>query len=200
MIVQQINLYQDRFKEKKILLSALQIVIITSLCVLLLVLSSYWYKDSYTTADKQNQELLLKKQQVNQQLEKQKRKLEALLDDNRVDRQLAQISHDISVRKRMIDFVVNNQFGSGQGFAKNLAALSELKVEDVWLNEITLAQNYVKLSGSALRAENIPEYFNQISNRDLFNGRVFEIFELDRTQGSDWKVDFVIASSAEVDE
>lgn len=200
MIVQEINLYQERFKEKTLLLSAAHMVIISGIAVLLLVLSSYWYSSDFSQAETQHQNYLQQKQQSTQQLETLRKKLESLLADSRIDRQLTKISRDISVRKRMVDFVAKNQFGSGEGFSENLGVLSEFKIDDVWLNEISIADDYIKLSGSALHAEDVPEYFNQFQNRELFNGRVFDVFELDRAQDRDWKVDFIIASRALTDE
>ena len=94
----------------------------------------------------------------------------------------------------------NNQFGSGDGFSGYLSGLAEINVNNVWLNEISLAENYIKLSGSALKAERIPEYFNLFKQRQLFKGKGFDIFKIDRAQKQDWKVDFLIASEDVINE
>ena len=75
-----------------------------------------------------------------------------------------------------------------------------LSVDRIWLSEISLGNEYVRLSGSALKAENVPQYFNRLQERELFEGRVFELFEVDRTRTADWKVDFVIASRVNSDD
>lgn len=200
MIIQEINLYQERFKEKKIWLSAAQILMLSGLTVAILVFASYQYNDQLMMAESQNFELLDKKEQSTQVLQEHRDKLQAMLADNQFDSQISKISADIAVRKRIVDFVSNNQFGSGQGFSSYLSGLSEIKIKSVWLNEITLAEDYLKMAGSALKAEKIPEYFNQFKQSQLFGGKDFEVFQLDRVPDQDWKVDFLIASRVAKDE
>ncbi len=200
MIVQQINLYQERFREKKIWLSAAQMTLLFMLLVVGFLFSSYWYYDQNARTETHNLQLLMEKEQALQRLEKLRKKLEALLADQQIDQQINRVSRDINVRNRMIAFVENNQFGSGKGFSQNLDTLSEFRVSDVWLSEISLTEDYVKISGSALQAENVPEYFDEFQKRQLFDGRMFDIFELERKKEQAWKVDFVIASRATLNE
>jgi len=194
MILQEINLYQDRFKEKKIWLSVVHLLVLTGLTLVVLAFSSYWYDSQYNQAQQENNELMNEKKKHTQQLTKLRQKLQALLENKQVDQDIFKVSNDISVRRKMIDFVDSNQFGSGEGFSGNLSGLSEINVNNVWLSEISLAADYMKLSGSALKAETVPEYFNLFRQHQLFSGRVFDIFELDRSHNQSWKVDFLIAS------
>lgn len=194
MILQEINLYQERFKEKKIWLSAQQLSILIGLSIVILAFSSYWYNNQYQLAEQLKESYIIEKDQKTQQLAMQRQKLESLLGNNQIDKEITKVSADISVRKKIIDFVENNQFGSGEGFSVNLSSLSEININNIWLNEISLSTDYIKLSGSALKAERVPEYFNLFRQQQLFNGRVFEVFELDRSQDQNWKVDFLIAS------
>ncbi len=198
MLDQSINLYQDRFKEKKILLSANHMLIITALTLLGLFGSGIWINQQHQQASAENAQLQAQKLRTTEQLENTKKRLERLLADSDIDQQLNRVSHDISVRKKMIDFVANNQFGSGEGFSDSLGRLSEIRIQNVWLDAISLADDFVKLSGSALSAEKVPEYFNSFRNKKLFNGREFDIFELDRKKERSWKIDFIIASRTSV--
>ncbi len=200
MIVQEINLYQDRFKEKKILLSAAHLLLLTGLTVLILGVSSYWYAQQFDMAERQHSAKVQAKEQASMKLEVLQGKLKVLLANNQIDRDISKISTDIAVRKRIIKFVADNQFGSGRGFSRYLSGLTEIKIKDIWLNEISLAEGYIQLSGSALKAEQVPEYFNLFRQNKIFNGKVFEVFELDREQSQDWKVDFLIASRVTPDE
>ncbi len=200
MIVQEINLYQDRFKEKKILLSSLHLLVLSGLLLLFLVFSSYWYNRQLQLVEDQNNDLQSNREQATRALEEQRNKLNILLADTRIDDQISKISMDISIRKRIFSFVSTNEFGSGKGFSSQLNALAEIQVNNVWLNEISLAEDDIKLTGSALQAEKIPEYFNLFRQRQLFYGKVFEDFELNRKNQQDWKVDFLIASQATLNE
>ncbi len=196
MIEQSINLYHERFQEKRIALSAVDMLLITIIAFGLLLGSSYWYQLVKQHAEQEQQRLTSQKQQLTLTLQELRKVLETRLSDNSVEMQLNKVSREITIRKRLIDMVINNQFGSGMGFSENLSELSRFKVNNVWLNEISLSESDLKLSGSALKAEDIPEYFNEFQQRDLFSGRTFEVFQVNRDKNQDWKVDFLIASRA----
>ena len=198
MIVQEVNLYQDRFKEKKIFLSASHLLLLTGLTVLILAFSSYWYARQFGMAEQNHSEKVLAKERANIQLEVLQGKIQVLLANTQVDKGITKLSTDIVARKRIIKFVADNQFGSCKGFTQHLSGLTEIKTKDIWLNEISLAEGFVQLSGSALKAELVPEYFNLFRQKKIFNGKVFEVFKMDRDQ--DWKVDFLIASRGKPDE
>lgn len=200
MIVQEINLYQERFREKKLLLSALNGFILCGVVIFTLIGLSFLFANMIAEETLRLQQNEQQKQLSTQRLEQQKKELERLLAENRLDQQILQVSKDIKVRKRMLDFVENNQFGSGQGFSQNLSELASLSGNDLWLNQISLAGDFIRISGSALQAETVPEYFNRFQTRDLFQGHVFDVFELGRDEQRDWKVDFMIASRAASDE
>lgn len=196
MIEQRINLYDDRFRKQRIVLSAVDMLLITVVTLGLLLGSSYWYHLVKQNAEQEQQRLTSQKQQLTVTLQELRGVLEARLADNSVEMQVNKVSREITIRKRLIDMVVNNQFGSGMGFSNNLSELSKFKVNNVWLNEISFSESDLRLAGSALKAEDVPEYFNLFQQRDLFSGRTFEVFEVNRDQNQDWKVDFLIASRA----
>ncbi|MBT3206171.1 MAG: hypothetical protein HOM14_05445 [Gammaproteobacteria bacterium] len=200
MIVQEINLYQDRFKEKRIWLSVFHLLFLMGLTAVILLFSSYWYDNQYKIAEQQHSASLQTKEQADRSLKTQQKKLQLILSNNHIDIEISKVSTDIAARKRIISFVESHQFGSGKGFSSNLDGLTEIKISDIWLNEISLAKDFMQLSGSALKAETIPEYFNLFRQKRLFNGNEFEIFELNRVQEQGWKVDFLIASRVSSDE
>ncbi|MCZ6470842.1 MAG: PilN domain-containing protein [Gammaproteobacteria bacterium] len=200
MIDQQINLYDERFREKKILLSAAQAA---SVFLILLLGVGGWSYFIQTNLDQARQENLIIKasrQNLVNELNAASAELARLLADSRIDAKITGVSREIGARKKVLAFVSANQFGSGQGFSSYLVALSELHVENVWLDEISLAENYIKIRGSALSAELIPEYFGRFSEQSIFRGNRFNIFKVDRKQETDWKVDFEIATNGTLDE
>ncbi len=200
MIHQQINLYDERFREKKILLSAAQAA---SVFLILLLGVGGWSYFIQTNLDQARQENLIIKasrQNLVNELNAASAELARLLADSRIDAKITGVSREIGARKKVLAFVSANQFGSGQGFSSYLVALSELHVDNVWLDEISLAENYIRIRGSALSAELIPEYFGRFSEQSIFRGNRFNIFKVDRKQETDWKVDFEIATNGTLDE
>jgi hypothetical protein len=200
VIDQQINLYDERFREKKILLSAAQAASI--LLILLFAVSGWSYLIQANLDQARDEKLMLAtdQQKLMNELNAASAELNRLLADSRVDEEIADVSREVNARKKVLAFVSSNQFGSGQGFSSYLVALSELHVDNVWLDEISLAEDYIKIRGSALSAELIPEYFGQFSEQPVFRGNRFDIFAVDRKQETDWKVDFEIATRGALDE
>ena len=53
----------------------------------------------------------------------------------------------------------------------------------------------MQISGSALDASEIPPYFARFSDEAVFSGGQYDLFQLQRNQNMDWKVDFEIATT-----
>lgn len=200
MIVQQINLYQDRFREKRVWVSATQVA---AALLLLLVVGAAW---SYLLQDRLDRGLQrglaldAERERVAGELAASNAELAALLEDNQLDRDIEQVARQISARKKVLQFVNDNRFGSGEGFSGYLVALSRLRVENVWLSRIHLAQNFIRIKGSSLNAEQVPAYFERFGSEPVFVGNRFDLFELSRGKETQWKVDFEIATRSVINE
>ena len=194
MIAQQINLYQERFREKRLWASTTQMLAL--LIVMLIGMAGWSYSIQSVLDNSKQKNRLLKADQssVNVQLAVINAELSRKLADDSISRLVDDLSREVQARKLVFRFVENNQFGSGKGFSPYLMSLSNLQVDDVWLDEISLANGFVKIKGSALSADLVPAYFAQFSKETVFRGQRFQLFELNREAATDWKVDFTIAT------
>ena len=200
MIAQQINLYQDRFKEKKLLASAAQVLMLLVVMMFVIAGGSYLIQSDLNELKQQNQIVKDSQSSVKNELAVVTMELNRQLADERITNLVADITSQLRARKQVVRFVENNQFGSGEGFSSYLKSLSNLQIDNVWLDEILLSERFVKISGSALSADLIPTYFASFSEEAVFRGQRFQLFELDRKPEADWKVDFTIATEATLDE
>ncbi len=200
MIIQQVNLYQDQFHEQKLLFSARQLLAVMLILLVGGVIGSYFIENSLDNAKRENFAVKHNQKKIADELNAANAELAKLLADKRMDQEISGISREVNARKKVLAFVSANQFGSGRGFSSYLTALSELHVDNVWLDEISLAENYLKIRGSALSADLVPVYFDRFSEQTVFQGSRFNIFQLDRKQDTDWKVDFEIATNEALDE
>lgn len=194
MIEQQINLYQDRFRDKKRLVSAGQLASLVAIVVIGMVAYSLFIQMKFDEAKTYNLTLKDRQQNMAEELTSANAELSKLLADNRMDERIAGVSREISARRKVLNFVDSNRFGSGEGFSSYLVSLSNLHTDNVWLDEIMLAENYVRIHGSALDAELVPAYFDRFSEESVFEGNRFDVFKLERDENTDWKVDFEIAT------
>lgn len=194
MIGQQINLYQDRFRSKRLWVSAGQVVLLLMACAIVM---ASWSAFLLVKLDKVNQQARLvnaDKEQLAGELKVLNAELEKLLEDKSLDLQVSTIAGEISARKRILNFADFNQFGSGLGFSAYFVALSNLHEDEIWLNEIKIGPSFVGIKGSSLKAEKVPPYFDRFSEEAIFKGKRFDVFELNRNADSLWKVDFVIST------
>lgn len=193
-------MYQDQFREKKLFFSARQIF---SLFVALIVFGAsgtYLIESDLDNARRDNFSVKQSQKKIADELNAANAELAKLLADKRMDLEIASMSREVNARKKVLAFVDANQFGSGEGFSSYLTALSNLHVDNVWLDEISLSEDFVKIRGSALSADLVPEYFGRFSEEPVFQGNRFNIFQLDRDKDTDWKVDFEIATRETLDE
>ena len=194
MMLQQINLYQERFHEKQIWVSAGQVAASFLLALLVISAWSYLLHSELSTAQQRSREITADRDRVTAELQTANAELARMLEDTRLDREIETTARKISARKQVLNFVDGNQFGSGQGFSAYLVALSNLHTANIWLNEVQLAEDFLQIRGSALEASDIPRYFTRFSDEAVFRGDQFHLFQLTRDPEADWKVDFEIAT------
>jgi Tfp pilus assembly protein PilO len=200
VIIQQINLYQDRFREKRLWVSATQLAAALLVVVVGAAVWSFLLRSELAQVEQDNREARLAQNRITAELAVVNAELSKLREDTRLDQKIETTARQISARKKVLNFVEANRFGSGQGFSGYLVALSNLHVDDIWLNRIHLAENFVQIKGSALDAATVPGYFDSFSGETVFQGNRFDLFRLNRARDSEWKVDFEIATSGGLDE
>ncbi len=200
MIEQRINLYQERFRERRLLLSATQLGVLVIVSLVTIAIWSFLVQTDLDEATRLNLTLKERRSTITDELNAANAELTKLLADNRMDEEIAGVSREISARRKVLNFVDANQFGSGQGFSSYLVSLSRLHIDNLWLDEIRLAENYLRIHGSALDAELVPVYFDRFSEEVAFQGNRFDVFEVERDDATTWKVDFEIATSEALNE
>jgi len=200
MMEQRVNLYQERLRPRRLYLSFRQLSLVLLLCVIAMAGWSVRMEVEQRGLLAQNQSLKARQKTIADELNSANAELARLLADNRIDREIAGVSREITARRRVLSFVDANQFGSGKGFSGYLASLSRLKVDNLWLDEIFLSEGHIRIHGSTLDAELVPPYFDRFSEEAVFQGNRFDIFQLERGQPDDWKVDFQIATSEKLDD
>ncbi len=197
---QQINLYQERFRPRRLWLSANQVA---NAALLLLVIGAAWsLLLVYQLDAAADRKLAVEadRAQLSVELAAANAELARLLGDDRIVRQIESTARQIAARKKILNFVNDNRFGSGRGFSRYLVALARLHIDDIWLSRIKFGQDFVAIRGSALDAGRVPGYFERFSEEPVFVGNRFDLFRVSRDRDHDWKVDFEIATRSPANE
>ncbi len=194
---QDINLYQPRFRPQRLWLSARQLLVALVGLALLLGLSGLYLQGRLDAAESRAAELQQQQQDLQQDLTGLQKKLDALLADDQWARRETRLRRLLQNHRRVIDYVAEQRFGGGEGFSQPLLALSETQAEGVWLERIRLSERDLSLQGAALKAGEVPRYFEMLRRSRVFSDRAFEDFEIQRSTHYDWKLEFRAATRVE---
>ncbi len=194
---QEINLYQERFRPRRLWLSARQLLALTvALLVVLSAVSVHLVRERMD-ARRQVASVQQEQQALQQDVATLKKKLDALLADTRWKRREEHLERQLRDYRKILGFVSGQRFGSGEGFSRPLAALAGLSVGSVWLEQILLSERDIKLQGAAMKAESVPEYFAQLRREKVFAEHSFELFRIHRSPRYDWKLEFTVSTQEE---
>jgi len=196
---QQINLYReeliDRPEPFQSRQSFLLLLIITG-CLALLGVFSYWQTSS---AQKQVLELRQQQQLLVTRVSDLEQKYPIPQKNALLEKKIVQQERELQGQRRAIGYF------SQQGQRKNLELLSSLEglarypLKGVWLRRVSLLQGgeKVRLTGSTLSPEKVPEYLQLLGEKNIFGGQVFARLKLNRLENKGNRVDFELDSVME---
>ncbi len=190
---QQVNLYQSEFKVHRELVCAknVQSALIVMLLVLSLV-SLYDYK-----FDRDQQEYLLKLQSQNktlqQTLDVAKQSAPSLVIDKKLRQQVEYYKKDVLSKQQVLNALSGQSFGNTVGFSGFFKGIAKQNISGLWLTNLNIRSGGkdIGITGSAYRAEMIPDFLNKLSNEKEFKGTAFQSFQVNR-QKNPIRVDFYV--------
>ena len=193
---QQINLYQGVLIDKPEPFQGRQVgmlLVAVVICVALAGFYSYWRA---TSVQAQVNALRQQQQLVSTQvaaLEKQypEREQSALLQGK-----IKRVELELQGQRKALDyFSKQDQQGNGTILA-SLEGLARYPQQGVWLRQICLLSGgaEVKISGSAVKPERVPEYLRLLGEKNIFGGQVFARLELKRLKERAGQIDFELDS------
>jgi hypothetical protein len=196
---QQINLYQDILIDKPKPLQSRQsglLLLVTVLCLVLISVYSYWQNYNLNTEVKRLQAQQLVESTRIAALEKQypERQKNVLLE-----KKIQRLEQEIQGQNRALSyFSGQDEDGNGKILA-SLEGLAQYPLKGIWLSRIRLLDGgtEVQLSGSAVKADTIPDYLDLIGENHIFGGKVFARLKLNRLREQAGQVDFMLESSQE---
>ncbi|MDX1609663.1 MAG: hypothetical protein R3225_06025 [Halofilum sp. (in: g-proteobacteria)] len=197
--MQQINLYQEQFHERRDPLDARHLAGALLLLLIALAAWSGWlYQRADTTAarlavaeqrrDRAEQQVLALRAQVERSQDQQSGTEDA---SGRLRRELA-------AKRRMLDYLETGPMARRDGFSAHLAGLSRRVVDDLWFHRIVYQHGGQKLrfEGHALKAGDVPRMIAALGEEPVYAGHAFRSLVIERPEEADWRVDFVLASDA----
>ncbi len=88
----------------------------------------------------------------------------------------------VAQREALLNAISGTLTSTASGFSPRLRALAYGSTAGVWLNNFTLAPGYVELKGSALNADLLTSYIDQLGKQPIFAGLPFSGMNATRVQ------------------
>ena len=196
---QQINLYQDVLIDKPEPFQSRQVGMILFAVVICLVLAgfySYWQANSMQIQadDLRQQQQLLSLQVAELEIQYPEREHNALLQEK-----IKRVEQELQGQRKALDYFSKQDQESNGTILASLEGLARYPQPGIWLRRISLLHNgqEVQLTGSALKAEQIPEYLHLLGENNIFGGQVFAHLKLNRLEEQSGQVNFELDSTRE---
>ena len=183
MTVQQVNLYQDSFKQKQLsidfyLKAAVVFVFFIGFSLINVYLIHNLHNDSGIVEQKRTQlaaeqeqvkllESTLPKQELNSALIAELELWQKKLDDT----------------NKTLAILSNKDTARSQGFSAYFQALVNQSISDVWLTVIhfDVEQQRINLEGSTFKSDKIPYFLQQLQKEAVFHGRTFAQLQIEKS-------------------
>lgn len=201
MIMQQVNLYQDRLKQNEKTVINPYIASVAAVLILLLGFSIYLFIDRNDTKNSlktTRQQLLAAETQVQLlQVKYPKQQINSLLKQ-----QISRSQNTLASLSRIIKLLSDKSSDQTQGFSRYFTALAQQSISEVWLRNIAIdAQNStLTLQGSSYNPDQIAVLLQKLHDETIFQGKVFAKLVISQAQDSNNQVDFTVSTLTEITE
>lgn len=192
--MQQVNLYTEEFRPKKVVLPLSQMVMILVGVIVILGVVSFWLNDGLAKDEIKVADKTSRVDTMNQRLVLLEEKAKRLKRDDSLVSANKRLQLKLDARKQMIDMLDSVVVKDDDGFSSLLTSLARQKADGLWLNRIKIGASghSMKLEGRTLNADSVPRYLQNLRNEPGFIGRSFTLFNLqidpDNTSGLDFSL------------
>ena len=199
MSLQQVNLYHDELKNKKLNYSASMSL---KLCLFVIVgLSAFSGFKSYQI---QQQELVLQEMKNTQsKLSAEKTKIEASRKqkDTVLAKKIIRKKQELSNKQKVLSILNQDEFGNADGFSGLVGGLARQRLEGLWLTGLRFNSGGkdIFLKGITNKASLLPKYLQRLSAEKSFVGMTFKNLQMNRNKDNKQWLNFSLKNIAQVE-
>jgi Tfp pilus assembly protein PilN len=116
--------------------------------------------------------------------------------DAALEARVQQLAKELDARSRILTQLGSGAEGNTQGFSAHLEGLARQRPAPLWLTRIAIigAGTDLRLVGSTLQPEAVPQYLQRLAGEPVFSGAQFRHLTITRAEKSS-HVDFTVQSS-----
>ena len=194
MINQQVNLFQPIFRKERKLLS-FKVLVQASVAVLaVLSLLVGWSLQQTWQMEAELVQLKKKQSQFTNQLTEVSARLANMKTDTAPQLALTGLEKELVARKKVVAALQRVKDSYTKGVSAYLEGFSRQAPKGVWLTgfSVQAGGEGLMIRGSALEAELIPTFLEQLSREEALRGTEFGLLQISREQTAAGYVDFTV--------
>lgn len=191
---QQINLLQDELRERKPVLSAIQLVLASAAAIVVMVLVAFWMNHRLQAPRAELARLDAEIQARSAAIAQLAIRLEAHKPDPALALEARRLEERLEHLRRITAITIAP--GTGQRLSAYLEGLGRQRPEGLWLTRIVVANGGtdIALGGSALEPGLLPVYLESLGTEQAFAGLTFGDLVIERSAAEPRRLDFRIAA------
>jgi Tfp pilus assembly protein PilN len=196
---QQINLYRGRLVDQSEPLQSKQAGLLLLVVVIIASMFagfSYW---QFSGSQKQLAALEEEQNQLSARVDELEKQYPEPQKNALLGEKIRRLEMQIGGQRQALSYFADKDTTSNETILASLQGLASHPYKGLWLRRVRLMQEgaEVELAGSALMAEQIPEYLQMIGDNNVFGGKVFAQLKVMRMQEQRNRVDFTLGSTRE---
>lgn len=197
--MQQVNLYTDAFKPKRVTLPLEQIILVPILVLALLVALSFWLSHSLKQESLEQQNIQVKNDEMAERLDDLNVKANRLKKDDSLVAANQRLHAKVEARQQMIDMLDTVVVKDDEGFSNIMLSLARQKLDKLWLSSIYIGASgkEMHIEGSTLDGDLVPAYLQKLRQEDSLIGRTFTLFELTQNTNDKTWLNFSLRTEAQ---
>ncbi|NRA82777.1 MAG: PilN domain-containing protein [Gammaproteobacteria bacterium] len=176
----RINLYVEKLKPVKEVLPLTSLLTLWSVVAGLVVITSAGIFILNYQAANLHQQMTNRLEQQQQLLATKIAEYSAKNDKQQLTSIKAALLKKITADNRVLAAIKGQTRANSNGFSGVFDALSKLNANNVWLTEISVNQNQLKLVGGAIYSKDIPTWLEGLSRNKYLAGQDFSSLEIKR--------------------
>jgi len=196
--LQQINLYQPRFrKQEKVFAASSMLVVFIAAMLVLGGIYGYAKWNVYSLA--------AENQRMQQQQKKEIARLQSLTvkypvkkKSRLVTQQLKDLQEEHKAKQFLVKTLSGRSIGNSDGFSSYFEGVARQHLPGMWVKRLELDNggDIVGIYGSTLKPELVPQFVQALSDEDSFVGSKFQIFSMQRDEKNAASVNFSLRTVA----
>ena len=195
--MQQINLFQPEFRERKKGLTVRTLFLIYGVSVMALVLLqgfTYWRvhgleKDLMSLQARQEKEL--------KRVAELGKQFPGAQQSSALVAEVTRLRNERNTKQRVVNILDGKELGNANGYSQYFEGVARRHVDGLWVTALELRNggSTIGINGSALRPNLVPRFLKELAQEDAFRGREFKTFKMTRAASDQGRIDFTMRTT-----